>query len=424
MPRFFTLLLSLFFFAKTSFAQTTYTWIGGAVGDYQDANNWSPVRLTPAITDVLAFDVTTPVSVANVPNQTIGAVRILSGTSSVTFGTNLVTNVLSINAATPLVYTTGGSIIVGDLLTVSLTNTAAFNINSGAFGIAPSTGGKVSIFSDLILDGGKLDFDVAGTGGAVIESGGSITYTSGIFLSANEGSVVWRANSNYYHNISGASASAIPVSLWETNATCSITGMNAGAVIAPTGFTNVIFYNLVWNCTAQTANADLDFLGNSVTINGSLTINSTGSGAVRFSGLSNTITVSKQYTQTNGTLVLQTGSSDRILLVKDVFNHTGGSIDFVGGSGSGSATVNVAANLTKGPSSVWSSTSTDPASKMKLQFSGVLPLQTVDIAGTWNAPNQGTCNIINTNTDQTGVIVTGTLQVINTNSVTAATCDN
>jgi hypothetical protein len=143
MPRLYILLFSFLLSAFVSVGQTTYTWVGAATGDYQVSANWSPARTAPATNDVLAFNATIPLTIANVPNQTIGALRILSGTSSVTLTTNVVTNILSLGAATPLIYTTAGSLLAGDLLTVSLSNSSPFSISSGTFGIAPSTGGKI-----------------------------------------------------------------------------------------------------------------------------------------------------------------------------------------------------------------------------------------------------------------------------------------
>lgn len=95
-------------------AQTTYTWQGGAVGDYQLPASWTPARTAPAISDILAFNATFDISVTNVPNQTVQAIRIQSGTNTVSFATNVVTNVLSVSGTTPLVYTTAGSILAAD----------------------------------------------------------------------------------------------------------------------------------------------------------------------------------------------------------------------------------------------------------------------------------------------------------------------
>ncbi len=424
MRRIYFLLLLLLASSGYAVAQTTYTWAGTAVGDYQLSTNWSPARTTPAATDILAFNASSPITIANVPTQTIGAVRILSGTSTVTFTTNVVNSVLSLSAGTPLVYTTAGSIYAGDLLTISLSNAAAaFSISSGTFGIAPSTGGRITISGSLTLAGGTLDFDVPGTGGTTINSGGSITYSSGTFNSANAGAITWANGSNYYHAATGAAASAIPVSVWSGGSTCTITGLNGGN-IAPTGFTLSSFANLTWNCPAQAGNIDLDFTGNPVTIAGTLTITSTGAGtnALRITGSSNSVINTGAYTQTGGIFVLQASNAGTTLTVKGVFSHTtAGTINFVANPGAGSATLNLQGNVTKGSgSTIWSSSSTNAAAAMNVQFSGISS-QVVTIAGGWSVSG-GRCNIINSNADPSGVSVTGTLKVVNVNSTTAATC--
>ncbi len=425
MPRlYFLLLTGLLLLSKVTVAQTTYTWVGTTVGDYQVSSNWSPVRTTPATNDILAFNATAPHTIANVPSQTIGALRILSGTSSVTLTTNVVTNVLTLSATTALVYTTAGTILAGDLLTISLSSTTSFSITAGTLGIVPSTGGKISVNGALTLSGGTLDLDVVGTGGTTINAGGSITYSSGTFNCSNASAITWLSGSNYYHAVSGASASAIPVSTWGNGSTCNITGFSGGTT-APTGFTGVNFSNLTWNCTAQTGNVDLDFSGATVTITGTLTITSTGAASLRFSNATTTTVNAASYSQTGGTLVLQSSTGATTLTVSGNFSHTGGTLDFAGSGGSASAaTISVRGTLTKGASSTWSSTSTNTASQMNIQFSGTAS-QVVTIAGTWNTPGAGRCNIINTNTDAVGVSLnSGSLRVINTNSAAPATCTN
>jgi hypothetical protein len=429
MPRlYFLLLTALLLCSKTTVAQTTYTWVGTNVGDYQVSSNWSPARTTPATNDILAFNAAAPYTIANVPNQTIGAVRILSGTSSVTLTTNVVTNILTLSATTPLVYTTAGTILTGDLLTISLSSASNFSISTGTFGVAPSSGGKVSVNGALTLSGGTLDLDVVGAGGTTINSGGSITYSSGTFNCSNASAITWLSGSNYYHAVSGASASAIPVSTWGNGSTCNITGFSGGTT-APTGFTGVSFSNLIWNCISQTGNVDLDFLGATVNITGTFTITTTGTGSLRFSNASAITVNAATYSQTGGTLVLQSSTGTTTLTVSGNFSHTGGTIDFAGSGGLAStATIAVKGSLTKGSSSTWSSTSTNTASQMNIQFSGTAS-QVVTIAGTWNAPGAGRCNIINNNTDAVGVSlnssgISGSLRVTNVNSASPATCSN
>lgn len=428
MFRTLTFLFVLFLVALTSTAQTTYTWVGGNVGDYQYANNWSPSRTTLATSDILAFNATLPIAVANVPNQTIGAIKILSGTSTITFGTNVVTNVLSLSAATPLVYSTAGSILAGDLLTIALTNTtASFTISTGTFGISPSTGGKISIASDVILTGGTLDFDVVGTGGTTIVAGGSITNTSGTFNCATAAAITWNNTAEYFHNVTGNAASAIPVSTWMGGSVCNVTGMNGGTV-APTGFTGVNFSNVKWDCSSQMGNVDLDFGGIAANFTGTFTIANTGSAALRFSSTASLSLTVGAYTQTGGTLVLQSSSGVNTLTVNNAFFHTGGTIDFVGSGGSGSGILNFRGAVTKAGTSIWSSTSNSTTAQMVLQFSAAAS-QAVSIGSTWNDPAGGRCNIVNSNTDPVGVSVTsngvaGSLKVVYVSGALPATCIN
>ncbi len=413
-------ILFFFVFTQASTAQTK-TWNGGAVDDYQDASKWLPAGV-PTAGDVIIFNTPGNVIVTNVPNTSIAAINI-NGTSLVTFITNSSTNVLTLTAATPLIYTTAGTILAGDLLTIALSSAASFTMSSGTFGIAPSSGGKILINGALTLAGGTLDFDVVGTGGSTIFGTGSITYFSGIFNSLNVTAITWNNGSNYNHAVDGTSASAIPVSNWAPGSNCNITGMNSGTV-APAGFTNVSFSNLTWNCPAQSGNVNLDFGGNPVNISGNFTLTSTGSATVKISGTgSSVINVSGNYTQGGGRIALQSSTGTTNLNIAGNFTHTGGTIDFVSaGSASGTATLNVQGGLKK--AATWSSTSTNTSSKMTIQFSGN-STQVVDISGTWNLPAAGTCNILNSNNGGAGVSLnSGSLNVSNMGSASPATCIN
>jgi len=417
-----SLLVLLSLFANICFAQTTYTWVGGANGDYQNSTNWSPVRAVPAANDVLAFNATSPIKLANVPTQTIGAISILSGTSSVTFTANAPNLTLTLSAPTPLIYTTAGSILAGDLLSITLANTTSFIMSSGTFGIESSTGGKININGSLTLNGGTLAFDVVGTGGTTIGSGGSITYTSGTFVSNNASAITWANGSNYYHNVSGSAANAIPVSLWSTGSTCNITGYNVGSV-APAGLTSTAFSNFRWNAASQVGNVDLDLSGLPFIVNGNLNIVSTGAGKVRFTGTGISSITAGSYTQTNGYLALQASSGSTTLLVKGAFNQTGGTIDFVTNGGTGDATLNMQGDVFKRVC-IWASSSGSSNAVANVQFSGnniqnVTITHPVDISG-------GRLNIINTNTDPSGVSITSptTLIVKNANSPLPASCSN
>lgn len=78
----FYLLSALLFFSHCITAQS-YTWnVSGVNGDFQDATNWTPNRVSPSLTDILVFDNgSNSGNVTNVPNQTIGQLQVSNNTS-------------------------------------------------------------------------------------------------------------------------------------------------------------------------------------------------------------------------------------------------------------------------------------------------------------------------------------------------------
>ncbi|MFM2359493.1 MAG: hypothetical protein RLY16_1486, partial [Bacteroidota bacterium] len=413
--------LFLLLISANSFAQVTYTWQGGSAGDYQVATNWTPTRTTPAATDILAFDVTNAVEVANVPSQGIGAIRITAGTNSVTFKTNVSTNSLTLNATNPIIYTSAGAVLAGDLLTLSIGSGATLNLSSGRLGIAPSTGGKLSISGTVNINGGILDIDVTGSGGTTVNGTGIINYQSGTFSCLNASVLTFNNASNYNHASDGSFATNIPAATWATGANCNITGMNAGTNV-PGGLSGVFFGNFRWNCASQTASVNLNIGAAGMNINGSLTLTNSNGFNVAISGAASATISAASYFQTGGNLVFQTGSGTSTLSIGGTFSHTGGTIDFINGSGSGQAVLELRGALTKGASSTWSMSTSSSSAQTTIQFSGSAA-QTAAIAGTWNAPVAGRSHITNTNTDIAGVTISsGNLRVYNTGSSSAALC--
>lgn len=419
MRKFYFLLTVFVFFAKISLAQTTYTWVGGSTGDYQVPGNWSPARISPNNSDILSFNAASDISLINVPNQTIGAITIASGTGAVSFATNILTNVLTLSAATPLVYTTNGKILAADFLTISLASSASFNMSSGTFGIAPSTGGKIVVNGSLTLSGGTLEFDVTGTGGTTIN--GTITYISGTFTNATTNVVTWANGSNYIHSVTGAAASAVPLCTWATGSTCTINGMNGGTVI-PTNLNKNIFYNLRWNCASQSGDATLIPGGDSINVKGAFSVMATGANKLIIAGASGGLVKADSYVQSNGNVVVQSSSGTTTFRIPTSFSQSGGTFDAVTGAGAGTALLDLQGSVNVTAGATWQCTGTSTSSQMTLQFSGS-STQNVTFLGTWNAPAAGRSNININNYDLvSGVSLTGILRVYNTNSTSAATC--
>ena len=419
MRKIYFLLIAVAVFSEVAVGQTTYTWVGGASGDYQVAANWLPARNTPAITDILAFDATGAISIVNVPNQTIGAVQITAGTSSVSFATNVLTNVLTLNAATPLIFSSNGKVLASDFMTIALGTGVSFTMTTGTLGIVPGTGGKIRINGTLTLSGGTLDFDVAGTGGTTIN--GTVTYISGNFVSTNVTAINWANASNYNHSVDGTAASAIPLSTWASGSTCTILGLIAGTTV-PQNLTKNTFFNLRWNCSAQFADVLLISAGDTITATGTLTILNTSTRKLRLAGTAGGLIRAGAYIQSGGTVVMQAADGITTLRVSGAYSQGGGTLDALDGSGSGTANLELAGNLSKTGSSIWQCSSSNNAAQMNLVFNGTAT-QNVTISGTWSAPAQGRSNIAITNPNLvSGVSLTGMLRVYNSNSAQAATC--
>lgn len=383
-----------------SFAQTNFTWIGGATGDFQFAANWTPARNTPATNDVLQFDASYNIDITNVPNQTIGAIGISSGTFKVSFASNNPGNILSLGAAIPLLFTTSGSIYVADALTIRLSNTAAFSLSTGIFGIQAGTGGKIIINSNLILNGAKLDVDVAGTGGTTIT--GAITYNTGVFNCSNATAINWTNNSTYFHTANGSGTSSIPLSNWQTGATCTVNGFSAG-VATLGGLTTNIFSNFTWNCPAQIN--DIDLYCNRVSIAGILTIINTNNKYIRLAGDAGGIISAGAYNQIAGNIMLQSGGGNTSLTIAGNFSQTGGIIDGVGGtSANGTAYLGLQGAVTK--TGTWLTSSNNSTAQLTIDFSGS-SAQLVNLSGAWLAPAAGRCNVNISNTNSlSGVTLT------------------
>ncbi len=427
MRKVYFLALAIFLLSNQSAAQT-YTWIGGATGDYTVAANWSPVRSSPGITDILAFNATSPIALTNTPTQTIAAIQIASGINAVTFAANGA-NTLTLTAAIPLIYTTPGSILSADFLTILLNNPGSFTLSSGTFGISPGTGGIIIINGALVLAGGTLDFDVVGTGGTTINSGASITYNSGTFNCINASAILFAAGSNYYHAASGTVPTAIPICGWAATlpgATCNITGMNGGSVVfAPTSLTNN-FYNFTWNCTTQSADVDLNIPA-AMNVAGNLNIVTTNSKYVRLAGAAGGTLTAGSYTQTNGNIMLQSSTGTTVLTVNGLFSQSDGIIDAVGGASAGIGTLEFKGNVNTTKAGIWQSNGTNTAAQWNLIFSGNNS-QTVNFNGlnsqSFSGVGKGTCNITISNADKvTGVSLTGRMFVANRgNTLATATC--
>gem|GEM_PF-4782723 len=105
---------------NANLSPATYTWTGNTSTDYQVATNWTPSRLCLLSNDILIFEpVASSATIINVPNQSIGQLRIPAGKDITLFPAN---NTSSTNRASLQI--TGG---VGDDLTIAATSSLTLN---------------------------------------------------------------------------------------------------------------------------------------------------------------------------------------------------------------------------------------------------------------------------------------------------------
>ena len=170
-----------------------YTWIGGPNQDWTIATNWSPVRGTPATSDILIFDgnVTPSPIVTNVPNETDAQLLLTNGVS-VTLGPNTFASTLTLNGKIDIPNNNVLKLAGSGGLTIALTNLASNSTIAGGLIFQDSghrlTGQNVG----QITFAGPNGFFTADSGfsGNPFGSGtsGSVVFQSGATGNFNDGS--------------------------------------------------------------------------------------------------------------------------------------------------------------------------------------------------------------------------------------------
>lgn len=192
-------------------------------------------------------------------------------------------------------------------------------------------GGTVNINSGVTLtlaNGTGTDLSVSGTlrnAGTVTLSSSSISYLSG---------------GTYQHNYT-TTAGIIPTASWSTGSTCEIIGYTTNTA-TPTGMQS--FQNFIWNCPSQAATINLN--GTLTTVNGDLSIISTGGGELRISNNSSTINIGKDLAISGGIFGFSVAASQTSTVnVGANFMMTGGNLSAVNGNSS-TANINLSGDYT------------------------------------------------------------------------------
>ena len=205
-------------------------------------------------------------------------------------------------------------------ITIQSGHTVNVTANVTVDQVVIAAGGTVNINSGVtytIANGTGTDLSVAGTlrnAGTVTLSSSSISYSSG---------------GTYQHNYT-TTAGVIPAASWSNGSTCEIIGYTTNTS-APTGMQS--FKNFTWNCPSQTSTINLN--GTLTTVNGDLSIVSTGSGELRISNNSSTINIGNDLLISGGNFGFSVAASQTSTVnISGNFNMSGGNFSAVNGNNS------------------------------------------------------------------------------------------
>jgi hypothetical protein len=165
------ILLLLFFISYNTFSQTTYTWEGSESNSWSAAANWSPVRSSPQVNDILTFNGGGSVVVVNVPTETLRTISVTNNTS------------LDLQSSG------GVTLSITTLLEVQSGSFIAFSSNGNAINVtifgASNIKGSVTMHRGTFHVTGSLTLD-----GALTRGGGqySLATTSSLNLGSGTGS--------------------------------------------------------------------------------------------------------------------------------------------------------------------------------------------------------------------------------------------
>ena len=273
------------------------------------------------------------VAAAAAPTSANGAITIQSP-NKVTVSTAVTVDQVTIDAGATL-YDSSATLTINDGTGVDITvngtldigNTVSQNNNSSIL-----TNGTTILRSTGTISNGSGSTQTIGAAGRFRRDGGTMPTSS-----------YWTVNSTgtFQHNMNG---STLPSATWNTGSTCEVTGITTSLPSA----LNQTFKNFTWNCTSQTA--AFDFGGSFQSVNGDLTVSSTGTGSFQFDmqGNNTDVVIGGNFNLTGGLIYGCTNGSATIDLAGN-YVQTGGTFAFTkaGGTayGNTSTIMNVTGNM-------------------------------------------------------------------------------
>lgn len=161
---------------------------------------------------------------------------------------------------------------------------------------------------------------------------------AGVVSIAGGTMITYYNGGKYQHNYTNT-AGTIPVGVWNTGSVCEIMGYTTNTV-GPSGL-NQVFSELLWNCTSQSTNVNLE--GRLSTLTGNLTVASTGisNNELQLANNNLTLSVKGDITVTGGKLNCNNASSKSITINQTGnFSITGGTFLLTSGNNC-SGTINL-----------------------------------------------------------------------------------
>lgn len=322
-------LVLLFAFVGSIYAQTTYTWNGGA-GAWNVAANWTPTRTTPAATDILQFNSGGTYTVTAMPSQTIGGLLVTNNTNvTIVGGGNQALTITGIAGQTTFLIESGSSLTntpPGTASTIALTANGQVGEIAGTF-----HSGTTGTLSNTTISG-TLNLNVVAmtpvftinntTYPTRVTSTGVVNHTAGS-VASSAASLIFEAGSTYNY-LATTTAINIPTATWNTTSTVNITGVTTITAIG--GFSGQSFGNFTYNCPSQTVTASLGNATTTTAIKGNLTIANTGSGTVSLGTATNTLAINGNLVISGGTFDLCTGGVVSTINLDGNYNQTAGTL--------------------------------------------------------------------------------------------------
>jgi hypothetical protein len=165
-------------------ASVIYHWTGASGNDWTNAGNWNPARTVPALNDILVFDAGGASTITQVPAQTIGQLKVQSGTAVTLQGAG----------SLAIAGDSGEDLVVDPGCELNISGTGALSIS-----LAAGASGTVS--GAMTFSGGGHRLMAVSASGVVFAAGGMFKTGSGFtgnpFGTTNLNSVVFSAGSAY-----------------------------------------------------------------------------------------------------------------------------------------------------------------------------------------------------------------------------------